>query len=103
MTKGEIFENSDNIKAILQTHKVQKAYFFGSICTDKFTTQSDVDFLIDFGIGLDPIEYGELYFSLLYTLQDYIKREVDLVTEPSLKNPYFIKSINATKKVIYEQ
>jgi len=34
-------------------------------------------------------------------LRDYFNREIDLITEKSLKNPYFIKEINETKKLIY--
>ncbi|NJB81929.1 putative nucleotidyltransferase, partial [Wenyingzhuangia aestuarii] len=29
-------------------------------------------------------------------------RKIDLVTEKSLKNPYFIESINESKELIYE-
>jgi len=29
------------------------------------------------------------------------KRDIDLVTENSLKNPYFIEELNETKQLIY--
>ncbi len=102
MNKTEIFNNIDEIKKVLQNHKVTKAYFFGSICNDKFTKDSDIDFLISLDKNLDPIEYGDYYFSLLESLRNLLKRDIDLITEQSLKNPYFIKIINKTKKVIYE-
>lgn len=102
MNQLEILENTGKLKDIFLAHKVKKAYFFGSICTEKFTNQSDVDFLIAFDNKLEPIEYGDLYFSLLDSLRGYLKRDIDLITECTLRNPYFIKIINRTKKKIYE-
>jgi predicted nucleotidyltransferase len=34
-------------------------------------------------------------------LEDHLKRPVDLITETSLKNPYFIEEVNETKMKIY--
>lgn len=87
---------------IFREHKVDRAYAFGSVCTDDFTDQSDVDFVISFPEKLDPLEKGELYFDLLFRLEDYLGREIDLLTEGSLRNPYFIKKLNSTKTALYE-
>ena len=48
---------------LLQTHKVKRAYAFGSVCTNHFNSNSDIDLLIAFEDGLDPVEYGDLYWS----------------------------------------
>jgi predicted nucleotidyltransferase len=90
------------LKRILQAHKVKRAYAFGSVCTGNFNPESDIDLLVKFEDGIEPIEYSDNYFNLLFSLQDFFKRDVDLVTEPSLKNPYFIQSLNRTKQSIYE-
>jgi uncharacterized protein len=34
-------------------------------------------------------------------LRDLFNREIDLVTERSLKNPYFINELNETRFLIY--
>jgi len=102
MNQKEILAQVGSLKEIFSNHKVNKAYFFGSICGDHFTNQSDVDFLISFDSNLNPIEYGDLYFSLLTTLRNFLQRDIDIVTELSLKNPYFINQLNRSKKVIYE-
>ena len=34
--------------------------------------------------------------------EKFFNREVDLITENSLSNPYFIKKVNLTKTVLYE-
>ena len=32
----------------LKTHRVTKAYAFGSVCTNQFNSKSDIDLMIDF-------------------------------------------------------
>jgi len=86
---------------IFEEHKVLKAYIFGSALTDKYSSESDIDFLIKFQEGLNPLEKGELWWSLHDTLRQHFNREIDIVTENSLKNPYFIKELEKTKHLIY--
>ena len=95
-------DNLAEVILILKAHHVKRAFAFGSVCTDQFNENSDIDFLISFEDHLDPIQYGESYFNLMYSLQDLLKREVDLVTERTLKNPFFIKVLNKTKTPLYE-
>ena len=87
---------------VLKEHKVKRAYAFGSVCTDNFNDESDIDLLIAFEDEMDPIVYGNYYFEILFALEELFKREIDLVTEPSLRNPYFIKVMNKTKTPLYE-
>ena len=89
------------LKPIFQSHKIEKAYLFGSVITEKFSANSDIDILISFQDNIDPLEKGELWWSLYDSLRLHFNREIDLVTESSLKNPYFIKEINNTKQMIY--
>ena len=87
--------------AIFKKHKVVNACVFGSVVTDKFTPNSDVDFLVNIEKNLDPVLAGGHLWDMYYELKDLLQREVDVLTEPSLKNPYFIKEINQTKLPIY--
>ena len=89
------------LKPIFQRHKVEKAYLFGSAIKANFSTQSDIDLLITFQENIDPLEKGELWWSLYDALRVHFNREIDLVTESSLKNPYFIEEVNNTKQLIY--
>ncbi|WP_243349788.1 nucleotidyltransferase family protein [Parabacteroides sp. FAFU027] len=89
------------LKPVFQSHKVIKAYIFGSVLSDKFNPESDIDFLVTFQDDLEPLEKGELWWSLYDTLRELFHREIDLVTENSLKNPYFIEEVNQTKQLIY--
>lgn len=89
------------LKPIFQLHKVEKAYLFGSVTTSNFSSQSDIDLLITFQENIDPLERGDLWWSLYDTLRVHFDREIDLITESSLKNPYFIEEVNNTKQLIY--
>ena len=91
-----------NLIDILKSHKVKRAYAFGSVCTTHFNPDSDIDLLIAFEDGIDPIEYGDLYWSLDEKLPALLDRPVDILTEKQLRNPYFIKVINRTKTALYE-
>jgi predicted nucleotidyltransferase len=85
------------IKKIFSKYGVKKVYLFGSAATNKFHKKSDVDFLYTFSEDLDYETYANNYFNLLTELQDLLKKEVDLVAEKTLRNPYLIESINKSK------
>jgi len=90
------------IISLFEKHKIKEAYLFGSVVTDKFDEkESDLDFLVNFIEGIDPLEKGELLWNLRFSLEDNLKRPIDLITETSLKNPYFIEEVNETKMKIY--
>ena len=75
-------------------------YVFGSAVTPDFNESSDVDILISFkDIPYD--KYTDNYFELHEKLQELFNRKVDLITERSLSNPYFIESLERTKQLLY--
>ncbi|OFX49915.1 MAG: nucleotidyltransferase [Bacteroidetes bacterium GWA2_30_7] len=96
-----ISENMDKIKALCILYNVKSLFAFGSICTDNFTDKSDIDLLISFK-KMKYIDYADKYFDLADKFEELFNRPVDLVTDKSLSNPYFIKSINQTKTLLYE-
>ena len=96
-----ISNNKEQLASLFKAHKVVKADVFGSVLTDKFNKDSDIDLLISFQEGLDPLENGELWWSLYDSLKLLFNKEVDLVTERSLKNPYLIREIQSTRVNIY--
>jgi predicted nucleotidyltransferase len=99
----KILENKiKDLQALCATLGVKRLYAFGSVVSDNFKPESDIDFLISFIDKLSIEEYTNNYFTLHYKLQDLFKRKIDLVTERTLSNPYFIESIEESKKLIYE-
>ena len=95
-------KRKEDLKLICQALKIKSLYAFGSVVTDKFSDNSDIDFLISFDDNISVDEYTNNYFFLHYRLRELFKREIDIVTERTLSNPYFIESINETKELIYE-
>ncbi|MDO6739434.1 nucleotidyltransferase family protein [Wenyingzhuangia sp. 2_MG-2023] len=92
----------NELRNICSLLKVKKLYAFGSVVSNQFKPESDIDFLITFDEDISVEQYTENYFSLHYKLKEIFNRKIDLVTEKSLKNPYFIESINESKELIYE-
>jgi uncharacterized protein len=98
-----IEHRKQELKSICENLNIKRLYVFGSVVTgDAFNDDSDLDFLLAFDNSLSPIEYSENYFELLRRLKDLFNREVDIVTERSLSNPYFIDSVNKSKVEVYE-
>ena len=89
-----------SIVSLCERYKVNRLFVFGSVLTDRFNDESDIDLVVDF--KKDEVEdYFDNYFDFKYSLQDLFGREVDLVEEQSIKNPYFRKSVDSTKRLIY--
>jgi hypothetical protein len=88
---------------LFKQHQVSRAYAFGSVCTDKFNDSSDVDLLIGFDGKFDPADKGEIIWNMWDELEKVLNRKVDLVTENSLSNPYFIQELNEKKVLLYGQ
>lgn len=95
-----IENHNKDILNLCKIHKVKSLYAFGSVLTDKFNNESDVDLIVDFE-QLDVLDYGDNYYDLKFSLERILKRSVDLLEEKAIKNPYFRKSVNQNKKLIY--
>lgn len=97
-----IEHNLQNIIALCRKHKVCSLAVFGSILTDKFNEESDVDLLVDFEpTDPDEFDYVSNFFNLQDSLETLLKRKVDLVIGKGLRNKYFINNLNRTKQIIY--
>ncbi len=93
--------NLEQIRNYCQEFDVERLHAFGSITTDSFNNKSDVDLLVKFK-NIPFEKYADNYFKLHELFEIIFKRKVDLVTENSLSNPYFIKKVNQTKALLYE-
>lgn len=94
--------NIHQLKALCSRLGVKRLYAFGSVMSNKFNLNSDIDFLISFLDKLNTEEYTNNYFQLHSELEELFNRKIDLVTERTLSNPYFIESIDESKQLIYE-
>ncbi len=97
-----IERNMAQIVALCERHKVVALYVFGSVLTDKFNKDSDVDFSVIFDRdSLSLLEYGDNYFDFKFALEDLLHRDVDLIEYNAVRNPYFKEELDETKRLIY--
>jgi predicted nucleotidyltransferase len=90
----------NQINALCEKHKVKSLYAFGSVLTPDFNIHSDIDLIVDFK-EVDVKDYADNYFDLKFSLQDIFKRQIDLLEEQAIKNPYFKQVVNKTKELVY--
>ena len=87
------------IADLCRRHHVRRLSLFGSILSDEFKPESDVDMLVEFEPGRHP---GLAFFGLQAELSDLIGRQVDLNTALDLSR-YFRDEVVAGAKAIYAQ
>jgi len=96
-----ISDNQEALEKLCRRFRVRRLEVFGSAVRDEFNAQtSDLDFLVEFQ-DLAATEYADTYFGLLEGLQDLFERKVDLVTISAVTNPYFLRSIDRARKLLY--
>lgn len=93
---------TSEIKRLCENHKVKSLYAFGSVLTDRFNSESDIDLIVDFST-INVEDYADNYFDFKFSLQDLLNRPIDLLEEKAIKNPYFKKSVNQQRQLIYGQ
>jgi hypothetical protein len=96
-----IEQNIDIIRKLCEQHHVSQLAVFGSILTDKYHKDSDIDFLVDFS-NIDLQNYADNYFSLKQALEKIFRRQVDLLENKAINNPYLRQSIDSSKRLLYE-
>ena len=92
------------IEELCRNYHASRLEIFGSAAEDDhfIPESSDIDFLVQFQPGLDLGPWMTGYFELREKLEALLGSKVDLIMESSLTNPYFIKEVNRTRKLLYE-
>lgn len=88
------------IADLCRRYNVRRLFAFGSVLTDRFNDESDIDLIADF----DKKEIKDLfltYFDFKYSLEDVFGRKVDLLEEQPIRNSYLRKNIENSKVLIY--
>ena len=96
-----IDDKREQLNQLCEKFNVKRLELFGSAADGRFDREtSDLDFLVEF-LPLKPGEHFDTYFGLLEALQDLFQRSVDLVMTRAIKNRYFLRAVNRTRKVLY--
>lgn len=88
------------IKILCQKNKVKTLYAFGSVLTNRFSDKSDIDFIVDIDT-LDPLDYADNYFNLKFALEELLNRQIDLLEQKAIKNPFLRENIENSKNLLY--
>ncbi|HUM97125.1 MAG TPA: nucleotidyltransferase domain-containing protein [Chitinophagaceae bacterium] len=93
---------SKDISKLCKIHRVKSLYAFGSVLSEKFEKDSDIDLIVDFD-NIDVEDYADNYFNFKFSLQDILKRPVDLLENKAIKNPYFKQAVHQQRLLVYGQ
>lgn len=96
-----IESNIAKIIELCKKYRVKSLAVFGSILTDRFNDDSDVDLLVNFDDDVTYHTYADNFFGLYESLHNLLGREVDLVDETAVRNKYFKEELDETKQLIY--
>ena len=95
-----IQQHIDQIKRLCELNKVKALFVFGSVITDKFRSDSDIDFVVEIDDN-DPVSYTDKYFALKFKLEEIFRRQIDLLEQKAIKNRFLRQEIDRTKIQIY--
>jgi len=96
-----IEDRRKRIGALCKRPAVTRLEVFGSAAEGTFDPQtSDRDFLVAFAPQQGGMDAADQYFGLLFDLEALFQRRIDLVCEKAMRNPYFIRSVNAGRRLL---
>jgi len=96
----EINKHIDRISSLCKSNGVSSLFAFGSILKGSIRPDSDIDMVVALE-DQDPLIYSDHYFNLKYGLEELLNRNIDLLEEKAIKNPYLRKEIENKKVLIY--
>jgi len=120
-----ITDNLDDLVVLCRRHRVVHLDLFGSATTADFDVspngdspisgsnsgdysavnsgggESDIDFLVEFE-AMEPADHAQYYFDFLQALSDLFHRDIDLVEDGAIRNPYFRRAVDASRVKLYD-
>ena len=97
---NELSKYKEQIRQLCDLYSVKALFAFGSVTTDRFKDDSDIDLIVEINSN-DPVVYADNYFSLKSSLEQLFKRKIDLLEEKAVKNPFLKQKIDQTKVLVY--
>ena len=99
---GTVAERAVELERLCPRFHVRRLALFGSAAAGTYgSDRSDLDFLVEFQPAAFD-DYANTYFGLLEALEKLFGRPVDLVVRSAIRNPYFLRSVEATRTALYE-
>lgn len=96
-----IKQNREGIAELCRSHYVRRLSIFGSAAREDFDPErSDVDLIVEFATSPE-IHYAANFFALQKSLAKLLARDVDLVIDGSIRNPYRLRSMRQDTRILY--
>jgi uncharacterized protein len=95
-----ISQHIDQIVKLCQKNEVNSLFTFGSVTTNNFTDESDIDLVVDIKDN-DPVSYTDKYYNLKFQLEEILKRKIDLLEMKAIRNRFLKNEIDRTKIQVY--
>lgn len=96
-----LIEHRDAIARLCREHAVERLEVFGSAANGRFEpTRSDFDFIVTFADDAERT-VADRYFALADALEAVLGRHVDLLTTQPIRNPYFRRAVDASRRELY--
>lgn len=96
-------ERHRELGALCERYGVKRLEVFGSAATDADfdPSRSDVDMIVEFRPDQEMGPWLSNYFAFRDALSELLGYSVDLVMSSAMKNPYFVREVNRTRKLLY--
>lgn len=90
-----------HIAVLCRRYGVEKLDLFGSATSPRFdTNRSDFDFIVSFSLEARSQAFDN-FFGLREDLKELLGREVDLLTDQQIRNPYLRREIDENRRALY--
>jgi predicted nucleotidyltransferase len=97
----EISSRQEELRELCRRFHVRRLDLFGSAAGNDYDpARSDLDFLVEFG-PVPPGAYADAFFGLKESMEQLFGRPVDLVAATAIRNPYFRRSVESAKVLLY--
>lgn len=98
-----LIERQTELATLCARFGVQRLEVFGSAASgEEFNSRtSDLDFIVEFQANQDLGPWLQNYFAFRDALSSLFGYPVDLVMSSAMKNPYFVREANRTRRLLY--
>ena len=87
------------LEELCRRYQVRRLSLFGSSLRADFDPdRSDLDFLVEFD---EPPDGRPANFGLMKALRDLFGRPIDLVDSDAIRNPWFRRSVEESRQVLF--
>ena len=96
-----LIDHREAIARLCERHHVHRLEVFGSEADGRFDPErSDFDFIVSFAADMQGSK-AQHYFALADELERLLGRHVDLMADQPIRNPYFRRAVDASRRELY--